>query len=173
MSWKTVTPNSDMYTYEYFLTEYVCRICWCQNGVKEITSDVPEDVETNLTIPEKLLEYIGVDLTVNPRPTKICPSCWKEVENISEFRSFCLTTQRKLYDILQKGPQMPIESDQKLVVEENNLIEDYRPNSNEFDLELANTINNLFEDLNNESDGRDEPSPKKPKKTKKLRSETY
>ncbi|KOB79340.1 Uncharacterized protein OBRU01_00548, partial [Operophtera brumata] len=163
MSWKTVTLNSDIYTYEYFLTEYVCRICWCQ----EITSDTPEDVETDVTIAEKLFECIGVELTIHPRPAKICLSCRNEVENINEFRSFCLTTQRKLYDILQRGPQNQTKPD-------TNLIEDYNPSeSNEFDLELANSLENLFEDLNNESDGREEPLAKKPKKIKKLRSETY
>lgn len=175
MSWKTVELTSDLYTYDYFLTEYPCRLCWCQNGVKEISSRTSGDAETNTTIAEMIYACIGVDLSISPRPTKICGNCWSEVQNFSEFRSFCHTTQSKLYDILRVGSQ-----NQELG--QNNgrgeSIEDYTASDdNGFSdlevLELA-AINTLFEDLNNKSDGKvEEPQPKRPRKIKKVRSDTY
>lgn len=170
MSWRTVELSNDLYTYEYFLAENVCRLCWCQNGLKEITSRPSEDVETNVTIAEMIHECIGIDLSINPRPTKICFSCLNEVENFCDFRSFCFATQSKLYDKLQIGSQEQVEPDQ---TNDESKLHDYTHDSNGFsDLEYS-AINNLFEDLNNESVTVETLPVLKRKKRKKIKPETY
>lgn len=101
MSAVATTMDSEQYSYDYFFLDYVCRICWRENAVIELTSLSLKDENKTLTIAEKILECFGVDVSLNKYPEKICEECLTKIEDYSIFRQKCHENELKLAKILQ------------------------------------------------------------------------
>lgn len=100
--------NSDLYNYEYFLQNDVCRLCWSKNADRQISpkfSTNSDDINTGITY--KIQECLGLDMDLENCPKNACNNCFIKVENFYDFKTFCRETDRKLREII--GNQISIE----------------------------------------------------------------
>lgn len=97
--------DDDLYTYEYFLQEDVCRFCWNRNADQEISSKTKgNDVEMKNVLYCKIQECLNIDLCDEnwPHyPKKACIDCCTKIENFHNFKHFCHETDKRLYEIFK------------------------------------------------------------------------
>lgn len=177
MSWKTSVPESEHYTYDYFLLDSVCRLCWGADGIIELSSYNPKSIENDATIAEKIKECIGIDVTHHAHPKKICSKCLDEIDIFSEFKKFCQETDHRLHIIIENGL-----ASQKIMSQEvskKRKLDDLMILKEESDVEFSHigigideSIDDLFDDLplSCEVSGNVD---RLPKKERKKRSANY
>lgn len=97
--------DDDLYTYEYFLQEDICRFCWNRNADQEISSKTKEkDLEKKHALFYKIQECLNINLCeeIWPNyPNKACVDCCTKIVNFNNFKLFCQQTERKLCEIFK------------------------------------------------------------------------
>ncbi|XP_059044898.1 zinc finger protein 558-like [Achroia grisella] len=176
MSTRSLSKTSDLYTYEYFLQENICRFCWRPEADREIISveSAKESVVKNELV-DKIRDCLDLDLYDDNYPKKTCTTCCSKIENFYEFKISCREKDIKLRDIFKNKINRTLPLEKCVKVEK---IEDIS------NLELENNqLNGEFLNLQ-QSDGESnyEPSENeielnlvkvKRKKYKPKRSPTY
>nr|XP_053623371.1 zinc finger protein 665-like isoform X1 [Plodia interpunctella] len=111
--------NSDIYSYEYFLQDDVCRLCWCKKPETEIISwKMKTQSHNKFTLFDKIQDCLDLDLTQMLFPQQACKSCCDNVEKFLKFRTDCKERERKLNEILkQKNENVKIEKEEILNLE--------------------------------------------------------
>lgn len=97
--------DDNLYNYEYFIQEDVCRFCWNRNADQEISSKIREnDVHNKHQLFYKIQECLNIDLCEknwHNYPNKACMHCCTKIENFYNFKHFCQETDRKLCEIFK------------------------------------------------------------------------
>lgn len=97
------TLESDLYTYEYFLQDDVCRFCWCKEADHEIFAKSPQkqQILKNVLL-DKIRECLDLDIKEGTQPYKACVSCYTKIEEFYAFKQVCKESDRRLHDIFTK-----------------------------------------------------------------------
>ncbi|XP_045457182.1 zinc finger protein 771-like [Melitaea cinxia] len=107
MSYDPAILNSNMYSYDYFQQDDVCRLCWNRNAftkIIEISSDNDYDV-IKTDIVEKIIDCLDIDLSHHIHPNKACDECFNQINKFHCFKKFCQETDKNLRAILNEGPK--------------------------------------------------------------------
>ncbi|XP_075989492.1 uncharacterized protein LOC142985290 [Anticarsia gemmatalis] len=102
MHWQEVVIDDDVYTYDYFLQDDVCRLCWNRNAVTDLFQEFIENDEETL-VADVIKDFLDIDLS-NMNPSKLCESCCNEIKRFYSYKKFCRESDEKLREILSKGP---------------------------------------------------------------------
>ncbi|CAG5037099.1 unnamed protein product [Parnassius apollo] len=103
MSLYSVLTDSNVFTYEYFQQEDVCRLCWNRNAERVIIS---RNIEKSCNIKNDLLDKvryclnIDISLSDTDYPNKACENCFGQLEKFHDFKFFCNENDKKLREII-------------------------------------------------------------------------
>lgn len=92
MSCRSTFLNNRRYTYDYFCQDNICRLCWS-------TTNSTKSIENDTNTAQKIIDYIGVDVTTGT-PKTVCTLCLLKVENFIKFKKLCQEADRKLKILL-------------------------------------------------------------------------
>ncbi|KPI99201.1 Zinc finger protein 782 [Papilio xuthus] len=162
MSLHSTLNDSNLYTYEYFQQEDVCRLCWSKQAKREIITNNLEDISIiKNQLIDKILYCLNIDITELNYPNRVCENCIDLLDEFYEYKIFCSEADRKLRTILADKSNIDKTEETCTVKLENNTIE----------FENSEYLNTNFNDLKN-TDLETETLPKhvKDKKTKKKSS---
>ncbi|XP_052754466.1 zinc finger protein 625-like isoform X2 [Galleria mellonella] len=102
MSTSSLVNSSDIYTYEYFLQENICRFCWGLDAVKEVISaERGMDSFIKNELVDMIRDCLDLDLSDNSYPNKTCMNCCSKIEKFHEFKTSCREKDRKLREIFK------------------------------------------------------------------------
>lgn len=105
MSYDPEILNSNIYSYDYFQQDDVCRLCWNRNAFKKIM-EISSDNDYNVIktdIVEKIIDCLDIDLSHHNHPNKACDECFNQINKFHYFKKFCQETDKKLRKILNEG----------------------------------------------------------------------
>ncbi|KAJ0169882.1 hypothetical protein K1T71_014488 [Dendrolimus kikuchii] len=104
MTWRQLSHEDKIYTYEYFFQRNICRICWQGNANIEIPLETYKN-EDKSSLIFKIKECLDIDFNYKNNLNKICDGCCKEIENFFDFKNFCSISEIKLREIFEKQSQ--------------------------------------------------------------------
>ncbi|XP_063837004.1 zinc finger protein 782-like [Ostrinia nubilalis] len=167
--------DSDLYTYEYFLQDDVCRLCWGKDAVCEIFAKPSENQQIlKNVLLEKIRECLELDIKEGTHPYKACLSCYSKIEEFYMFKQVCKETNRRLHDIFTKHSKLLNENiDYNVKIEKDDT--DYSDLETKADWIIFESVNETDNDSDHSDiDVKSKPLRKKKKSSyKKLRTPTY
>lgn len=157
MHWCEISVDSELYNYEYFSHDNICRLCWSKNAEIEILQKVQiqeKSTDTYLADTIKNCLHIEVD---DIHLNKICGNCFNEIKRFYFYKTFCQETDAKLREILQKG------------------FEESKVNDLSCDLIKNEDLDEVYEEMDTYFDNSeyDEPETEKKIKTNSKLRKTY
>lgn len=139
MSLHSTAIDSNLYTYEYFQQDDVCRLCWNKHAERELISKNSDDITfIKNQLIDKILYCLNIDITEVDLPSKACENCIDLLDKFYDYKIFCSETDKKLREILSGKSNDTNESCVKL-------------EKNTFELENTDYFETYFTDLNNTS----------------------
>ncbi|XP_013184279.2 gastrula zinc finger protein XlCGF46.1 [Amyelois transitella] len=103
MDSNSIAINTDIYSYEYFLQEDVCRLCWCKKAERELMWKIINTQSlTKDALFDKIQDCLDVDLTQLFFPNRACLSCCDKIEKFYDFKTECKEKDRKLHQIIKQ-----------------------------------------------------------------------
>ncbi|XP_022819143.1 zinc finger protein 841-like [Spodoptera litura] len=126
MHWAHIYPDSELYNYEYFSQDDVCRLCWNKNANTDVFLKISEyTIEMCLSDIIKDCLHVEVD---NGHLNKICNDCLSEIKRFHYYKLFCQETNAKLKIVLENHSLTTSEPTVEIKIEDiedNDVIETY------------------------------------------------
>lgn len=101
MFWRQISTDSELFNYEYFSQEDVCRLCWNKNADIEILVKLSEN-STEYLLADVIKDYLQIEVD-DVHLNKVCDNCYNEIKRFYSYKTFCHDTDAKLRIILQNG----------------------------------------------------------------------
>lgn len=101
MFWCQISTDSELYNYEYFSQEDVCRLCWSRNADTELLHKLSEN-STETCVADIIKDCLHIEVD-DIHLNKVCENCYNEVKRCYFYKTFCQETDGKLRNILQKA----------------------------------------------------------------------
>ncbi|XP_045541021.1 zinc finger protein OZF [Papilio machaon] len=141
MSLHTAAIDSNLYTYEYFQQEDVCRLCFSKHAEREIISKDSDDISfIKNQLIDKILYCLNIDVTELNHPNKVCENCIDVLDKFYEYKIFCSENDGKLREVLAEKSNVDKTDETCAVKVENN---------DTFELENSEYFDTYFLDLKN------------------------
>ncbi|CAH2244032.1 jg20704 [Pararge aegeria aegeria] len=87
--------ESDLYTYDYFQQNDVCRFCWRRQALSQLI-EISTDRTTENYIMDKITECLDIDISRCACPKMICTECFGQINSFHNFKKFCQESDRRL-----------------------------------------------------------------------------
>ncbi|KAH9633860.1 hypothetical protein HF086_013749 [Spodoptera exigua] len=100
MHWAHIYPESELYNYEYFSQDDVCRLCWNKNANTDIYLKISE-YTAEMCLSDIIKDCLQIDVT-NDHLNKICNDCLSEIKRFHYYKLFCQETNAKLKIVFEK-----------------------------------------------------------------------
>lgn len=129
MHWTHIYPENELYNYEYFSQDDVCRLCWNKNANTDIFLKISE-YTTEMCLSDIIKDCLSIEVD-NNHLNKICNDCLCEIKRFHYYKLFCQETDAKLKIVLEKHSLTTSDTSVEIKIEdieenyENNTIDTY------------------------------------------------
>lgn len=152
--------NSELYNYDFFIKDNVCRLCWKTNTFKNLFTN-----EDKQKIWESIQYCLDISIEYGSVPSKICKECFDNIERFNNFKLLCIETNKRLEDIFKSPTYTEIKQEK----EEYNLI----PNEDSNDITYLPSPKSSYDSDNEPLIKHNNKEPKKRHYNKKKHPLTY